>query len=399
VREALLVLWNQKLRTGLTLLGIMIGVGSVVGMVSIISGLNRSMARQIASLGTGVLYVSKYEAQVQFGPSHRERRPDITWDEARAIDQLAEAVEWVSPQVERYLGVEFRDNATKTMTIIGATEAFLACNGYDVARGRFFTETEMLGRQRLAVLGESVRENLFPSGGGLGEWVRIGNKSYRVVGFLEPKGSFLGSSLDDVVAVPLPFLTFRSRDGQGVDYIVVRPESPEAADEARDQVKGILRRLRGLRPDEEDTFGVTSQERLLELYHQITSGFYMVMVVISAIGLLVGGIGVMNMMLVAVGERTREIGLRRALGAKARDIMGQFLTEASTITLAGGTAGILLGVLLAGAVHLFTRLPFAVPAGVVVAALAVSVGVGLVFGLYPAYRASRLDPIEALRYE
>ncbi|MBD3235240.1 MAG: FtsX-like permease family protein [Candidatus Eisenbacteria bacterium] len=399
VREALLVLWSQKLRSVLTLLGIMIGVGTVVGMVAIISGLNRSMAQQIASLGTGVLYVSKHEAQVQLGPTQRERRPDLTLSEAGAIRRHAPAVKWVSPQVDRMEAVEFRGERTRTLGVSGATAAYLPCNGYDVAQGRFLSPQDIVSRERVVVLGDGVREVLFPWGGGLGAWVRVGERSYRVIGFLEPKGSFLGQSLDDLAVVPLPFFVETTRYGESIDYIIIRPRSPELADAARDQVTEILRRLRGLRPNEPNNFGITSQERLMELYHQITSGFYMAMVVISAIGLLVGGIGVMNMMLVAVGERTREIGVRRAVGARGRDIMGQFLTESAALTLLGGAAGIVLGFALALGVHLGTKLPFALPWAIVAAALIVSTGTGIIFGLYPAYRASRLNPIDALHYE
>jgi putative ABC transport system permease protein len=399
VREAVLVLWSQKLRTALTLLGIMIGVGTVVGMVSVIAGLNRSMARQVASLGSGILYVSKYEASIQIGPRVRERRPDLTLAEARAIAEGAPAVRWVSPQIERPYRVEFRGTRTRMISVTAATEAFLPCSGYEVAEGRFLTAQDVRGREPVVVLGDAIREALFPWGGGLGQWVRIGNRSFRVVGFLAPKGSFLGNSLDEVAVVPLPFFLERTRYGESVDYLVVQPVRPEAADEAKDQITEILRRVRGLRPDQPDNFGITTQAGLMELYRQLTQGFYMAMVLISAIGLLVGGIGVMNMMLVAVGERTREIGVRRAVGARALDILGQFLTESATVTLVGGAAGVFLGVLLAMVAHLAGNLPFAVPPGIVVAALAVSTGVGLVFGLYPAVRASRQDPIEALHYE
>ncbi|MCA9729322.1 MAG: FtsX-like permease family protein, partial [Candidatus Eisenbacteria bacterium] len=221
----------------------------------------------------------------------------------------------------------------------------------------------------------------------------------QVVGVLAEKGRFLGQNMDDLVAAPLPVVAQKVGYGESVDYFTIRPYGPSYTESAREEITELLRRRRGVRADQENDFGITSQENLLELYRKVTGAVYLLTLVISSIGLLVGGIGVMNMMLVSVKERTREIGLRAALGARRRDILGQFLIEAIALTGVGGLVGMALGFGLAGLVRLTAGLRMAVtPLGIGIALL-LSVGVGVFFGIYPAHRASRLDPIEALRHE
>jgi putative ABC transport system permease protein len=220
-----------------------------------------------------------------------------------------------------------------------------------------------------------------------------------VIGVLGSRGQFFGQKQDEVVVIPLPRMGRQQGYGRSVDHIVAAAKSPALAETAREQIEELLRRRRGVRADQENDFGVTSQENLLKIYDQITGGFYLVMILISSIGLMVGGIGVMNMMLVSVRERTREIGLRMAVGCRRRDLLGQFLVEASVLTGVGGIIGIIVGQLLALGLSLVLPIPAGVNVPWVLIAVAVSASIGLFFGMYPAWRASRLDPVEALRYE
>ncbi|MBD3162017.1 MAG: FtsX-like permease family protein, partial [Candidatus Eisenbacteria bacterium] len=332
VRMALFTLWSQKLRSGLTLLGVIIGVATVIAMVSMIQGANRSMADQIGTLGSGVLYISKHEAGIQVGRSDRRPREDITIDDAHAIEEHCPAVAHVSPEIRAMWKVSYGRQETKSIGVIGASEPFFDANNWTIAQGRPLTREEVRHRAPVALLGASVAAELFPTGGGLGTRVRIGPESYQVIGILEEKGSFLGQDQDDLAVIPLTRMAQALGYGSSVDYIVAAPPDPGRADAAREQIEELLRRRRGVRADEENDFGITSQENLLEIYDQVTQGFYLVMVLISSIGLMVGGIGVMNMMLVSVRERTREIGLRMALGSRRRDLMAQFLVEAAVLT-------------------------------------------------------------------
>jgi len=399
VRMALSTLWSQKLRSGLTLLGIIIGVSTVIAMVSMIQGANRSMARQIGTLGSGILFISKWEAGIHVGRIDRKPRKDITVDDADAIAASCPAVAYVSPEIGDNGKVSFGRNETKTITIIGATDRFLAANNWSVQTGRPLSEDDVRHRTLVCLLGATIAEELFPTGGAVGSTVRVAGERYRVVGVLGSKGKFLGQDQDQLVLVPLTRLSRKLGYGSSVDYIVAAARSPAHAEEAREQVEELLRRRRGVRANEENDFGITSQENLLQIYDQVTKGFYLVMLLISSIGLMVGGIGVMNMMLVSVRERTREIGLRMAIGCRRRDLMAQFLIEASVLTGAGGILGIVLGQGLALLLSLFLPVPAAVSIPWVIVSVAVSGSIGLFFGLYPAWRASRLDPVEALRYE
>lgn len=398
VRMALDSLMTTKLRSMLTLLGLMIGVGTVIAMLAIISGLNQSMKKQIASLGSGTLYVSKHEAGIHFGGQVKPRK-DLTMADALAVAAQCPSVAAVSPEIGDGGYLEAGGVKTSRINVYGAAPSFSDVNEWYPEQGRFLTPDDLNRRARVCVLGQGPADVLFPAGGALGQWVDLDGTSYQVIGILSTKGKFLGQNMDDVVLVPFPVLSRLRQYGESIDYMSVRPISPQHVADATDEITELLRRRRGVRADRPDDFGITSQALLLDLYHRITGAFYLVTILLSSIGLLVGGIGVMNMMFVSVKERTREIGVRSALGARRRDIMGQFLTEAVTLTLVGGLLGIGLGYLLAGIVSLAFHLPLAVSPGGISLALGISGSVGIFFGWYPAFRASRLDPVEALRYE
>ncbi len=399
VRMALTTLWSQKLRSGLTLLGVIIGVATVIAMVSLIQGLNGSIARQIGALGSGVLYISKHEAGIHIGERDRKVRKDLTKDDAAAIARLCPAVATVSPEVWQGRRISYGRLETRNIGIVGGTEDFFATNNWSIGEGRPLSADDVRHSSAFCVLGTAVTDQLFPSGGAIGARVRVGSDVYVVIGVLASRGKFLGQNQDEIAVVPLARLARSRGYGNAVDHIVAAARSPALAEAASEQIEELLRRRRGVRSEQENDFGITSQENLLQIYKQITQGFFLVMVLISSIGLMVGGIGVMNMMLVSVRERTREIGLRMAVGCRRRDLLAQFLVEASVLTGCGGVIGIALGQLFA----LLLSLVLPVPAGVslpwVVVAVAVSASIGLFFGIYPAWRASRLDPVEALRYE
>ncbi|MDM7915703.1 MAG: ABC transporter permease [Candidatus Eisenbacteria bacterium] len=400
VRMALGTLWSQKLRSGLTLLGIIIGVATVIAMVSMIQGLNRSMARQIGSLGSGVLYITKHEAGIHIGGmEERKPRKDLTVQDAAAIEELCPAIEAVSAEIWDRRKLAFGAVETKSIGVVGATEDYFLVNNRTVDSGRPITDEDVRHGGAVCILGTAVEDLLFPSGGALGSRIRVGDESAIVIGILNERGKFLGENNDELVLMPLTRLSRKLGYGNSVDYMIAAPKSPAVADAAREQVEELLRRRRGVKSNEENDFGITSQENLLQIYKQVTQGFYLVMILISSIGLMVGGIGVMNMMLVSVKERTREIGLRMAVGCRRRDLMGQFLVEAAVLTGAGGVIGIVVGQALAFGVSLAFPVPAAVSVPWMLIAVAVSASIGLFFGLYPAWRASRLDPVEALRYE
>lgn len=393
---------QNKLRSFLTILGVMIGVASVIGMVSIIQGLNDSMASQIESLGSNVIYVAKYEPGIQMGhrPESERNRPDITYDDAMAIAQLCSAVDGVAPQNFRpgAVTIKYNNREASRTRMFGTTTDYPSVNSQIVGRGRFFTESEDGYRAFVCVLGSDPAEALFASTDPIGREVLILNHRFTVVGVMEKQEGFLGDNPNNFVI--LPFGTFmKLHPEEKALWLAVQAVSSGAMPLAIDQVTQVMRRRHGLRYDKENDFAVFNQQNLMRIYEQITQGVYLVMVVISSIGLMVGGVGVMNIMLVSVTERTREIGVRKAIGARRKNIVWQFLVEAMTLSGLGGVLGILLGLGLGALVDLVTPLPASVSVPWIVLGFSVGVGVGLIFGIYPAYRAAKVDPIVSLRYE
>jgi len=399
----------NKVRSMLTVLGVIIGVSAVIAMVSLIQGLNRSMARQIQSFGSHTIYIRKWKPTITFGdfPDSLRNRRAFTLTDREAILARCPAVRAVAPLnfLHQPQPIHFLRKSTRPTFVIGTDQAYQETNAYDVRAGRFFTQAEVDHRSQVCVMGPETLETLFPHQGAVGQVIHIGRVPFIVVGELEPRGRFLGFNLDEIVMVPHTTLrkyfptdrsSFLKRDEVILNAVA---RSPELMDQAIAEITETLRLRRGLKADRPNDFAVLTDDSLLDLYHQVTGGFYVVMIAVAFVSLLVGGIGVMNIMLVSVTERTREIGLRKAIGAKRSSILWQFLAEAMALTAAGGAIGILVGVGIAKLADALTPLPSAVPLWSVAAGLGFSCGVGLFFGMYPAIRASRLDPVEALRWE
>jgi putative ABC transport system permease protein len=410
-RMALRSLRTNRMRSGLTLIGVLIGVATVVAMASIIQGFNRTVAESINSFGSHSIYVRKLKPDLFLGgfPDSIRHRPAFTPEDAQAIRRLCPDVREVS--VIGFIDavtLKRRNRVSKGVQVIGADPQVQVVNVYDPWLGRFFTEEEVAHRAQVVVLGRDVREALFSGGDPIGQTVHIDRVPFRVIGELEPKGKSLFFNPDEIITIPYTTLTkfFPPAEDapffvpkRGEYYLNAVAVSPERTGAAVDEIREVLRRRRRVPAQAADNFAVFTEESLSDLYEQLTGATYLVMILISSIALLVGGIGVMNIMLVAVTERTREIGLRKAVGAPRATILLQFLFEAATLTAIGGLIGLGLGAGVAQAVRVTTGLPAYTPWWSVIVAFVFSIAVGVFFGLYPALRASRLDAVEALRWE
>jgi putative ABC transport system permease protein len=403
VREAvgmgLQAIVAYKLRAGLTILGVVMGIMTVTGMSSIVAGLNASMAKQIENLGSSVVFVRPWGPGENLTGEERRRRRGLSENEVRAILEHCPSVKEISPmEILRYDTIKTGSAKVQSATLLGTTESFSTVHDLYVDKGRFMSGMDVSRGTRVAVIGYDVAESLYGPRDPIDKEMMIDGLRFNVIGVLERRGKFLGQNRDNDILIPLgslgkrdPFFNFLVAD--------LKPVSTDKMDDAVEEVRSVLRRQRKLKYLAKDNFMIFTQDTLTNLYNQITGGIYMVMIAISSIGLLVGGVGVMNIMLVSVTERTREIGVRKALGATRRDIMTQFLTEAMTLTGVGGILGILIGGGLATLVNAFSPFPAVMQTTWVAIAFGVAIATGLTFGLWPAAKAARLDPIEALRYE
>jgi putative ABC transport system permease protein len=415
---ALETLRTNALRSALTILGVVIGITAIVGMTSLIRGFDESLRDSIRQLGPDTIFVTKFSGVSVVGGrdvAELRRRRNLTVDDARAIETLAPSVR----QVDVLLGggneirerVHYRGDRTSPVSIMGSTEAFAEVNFVRVALGRFFTRSEVDRRRRVVVLGQTAYRALFePSGlDPIGKIVRIGAIQHTVVGVLDERPSMGGfnTGQDDFVVIPqtthqVLFGTQAQRSVRGQEgsaTIIVVPYADAPRGQALREVEEILRIRRGLLLDEPNDFDLLTQDAALRVWDQVSQATFLALVVISSIALMVGGIGVMAIMMISVTERTREIGVRKALGARRREILVQFLAEAATLTLVGGVLGVVLGSAIGIGVNLLTGFPVSLPWWSYALGLGFSASVGIFFGMVPAVRASRLDPIEALRHE
>ena len=394
---ALSAIFAYKLRAGLTILGVVMGIMTVTGMSSIVAGLNASMASQIEGLGSSTVFIRPFGPGENLSRAERRRRKGLSRKEIEALEELPLLAGVCAIELVRADLIKYGRQRLSSAQTLGTNEAFESVHDSFVSRGRFITRADTTRRNRVVVIGPDIVDALFPFLDPLDKELNIDGRRFRVIGVLEGKGKFLGQSRDNYVLVPLGTLQRTAF----LDTLVadVKVVSPEKLNEAVDSVIETLRRERKLGFLEDNNFVIFTQDTLTDLYGQITGGIYAVMIAISSIGLMVGGVGVMNIMLVSVTERTREIGVRKALGAKRRDILWQFLTEAMTLTGVGGLLGIAMGGAIAALVNAFSPFPAVLQPTWVALAFGTSMAVGLVFGMWPAAKASRLDPIEALRYE
>ncbi|MBL7191140.1 ABC transporter permease [bacterium] len=393
---ALQALRANPVRSALTTLGIIIGVLTVILMITIVQGLNESFKRQISFIGSGLLYVDKMPwIQMEDYFVYRNR-PDITLNDYQALKDNVSLAETVCIDMETSKSFSYRENRLKRVSLVGTEVDYLQVMTTFPKYGRFLNETDVAHNRQVVVIGSDVAEELFKKVNPIGRRVSISGNKFRVIGVLEEQGSVFGQSLDTQAIIP--YGAFRKNFGRHHwTSIIVKAKNPDNLEDLKYELTGIMRRARSLLPNQEDNFSINQQSMLMNLYKQLTSGVYAVGIVIGGISLIVGGIGIMNIMLVSVTERTREIGIRKAIGANRFNIMWQFLVEAAVICSIGGSFGVALAYGISKIINTF--LPASMPIWVAVLGVGFSALVGIFFGLWPAAKAAKLNPIEALRYE
>jgi putative ABC transport system permease protein len=401
---ALATLRANPTRSFLTLLGIVIGAATVVAMMSLTEGLRNKVQTDLSFLGAGHFNVTKFP---NFGGPSTDwgkyrRRKDLTLEQGRAIEDNCPHVERVSPKkwAAEPEKVSTQERSTRpTVRIVGTTPGFEQMNGYPVGDGRFLTDIDVSLARRVADIGADVADVLFPGRDPVGEKIRIRSGTFTVIGVLARKGSDIGGgSQDSIVVVPLS--TFSDVFGKNFELVLgVKAVSPEVEKTAQDEAVAQLRRMRRVPAGEENDFEIYGNDSMGEMFDKLATTIGVATFGVCALALLVGGIGIMNIMLVSVVERTREIGIRKALGARRRRVLSQFVVEAIALSLVGGVIGVALGCSVAVGAREIYGVPASIPAWAVALAMGSATGCGLLFGIYPAVRASRLDPVEAMRAE
>ncbi|MDX2043079.1 MAG: ABC transporter permease [Acidobacteriota bacterium] len=408
LKMAMDTLRMNKMRSFLTVLGVVIGVWTVMAIASIISGIDYAVTKQIESIGTNSIFVTKFERGVRFGPptrSERMRKP-LTYDDAIAVGQLP-TVSLAVPLLNitndyfgRKLEVKGGGKQSAAVVLNGVTSDYEQAGIWIVSSGRFFTKQEDDSRDEVCVIGSSVAEQYFPMMNPLDKNLTIGGREFRVVGVMEKREQLFGGgegSNDSNNIIYMPFNVALKLKPRAEDIYLTVIAKPGMLVRAVDDVTNTLRIRRQVPFDAPNNFGIATADQMIQTFRSITFGVAIAMIAISSVGLMVGGIGVMNIMLVSVTERTREIGIRKAIGGRRRDILWQFLIEAMTLTGMGGLIGLGIGWLTTLLIRLVV--PSYVPLWAPIAGFVSSVGIGLIFGLWPAWKAARLDPIVALRYE
>ena len=402
IKIALQSLWANKLRSVLTLLGVVIGVAAVIAVVTFVAGINGYVATKIFNLGADVFIVFKV-SPVTTNIDHLldgEKRKDLTMDDYQAVLEACKHCEWVGAALRNDIGkVRYAEQSINDTIVRGVTPSMVPILDIDLTTGRMLNETDVNTNAAVAVVGPDIVDNLMPGADPIGKEIRVDGWIYRIIGVGKPKGKTLGQSMDNYALIPIT--AFQKQNGAHTSIRISGKASASGAGfaEAMDETRAILRARRHDRPGQEDSFDIETNDSLLSIWSNFSQTFFFAMIGIAAISLVVGGIVILNIMLVSVTERTREIGVRKAMGARRNDILLQFLIESVILALAGGAIGVLFGISIALGVTGLIGMPSAIKLWAVLAGVGVAAAVGIFFGVYPARRAALLDPIAALRFE
>lgn len=393
-------IWSHKLRSFLTLLGVIFGVATVIVVVSLIEGFNKYVDEKIANIGTNAFSVQKFSiedfASLESYESARKRNKDVRLDDLYALRERGGVIKEVGAQEQEMCELKYGTQSLYGVSLLAITSNMVDIQNKDIAEGRSFNPPEEMSYRTVCFIGADIAERYFPTKSPIGEKIKIDGRPFEILGVAEATGSVFGQSRDKFVSIPLT--TFMNIYGsrRSIQLFVVST-SPETYNDAIDEARVVMRTRRKLAPSEKDNFGIITPSAVNDLREKIFGTIQMVAVGVTSIALVVGGIVIMNIMLVSVTERTKEIGIRKSLGARRRDIIKQFLAESTALSLIGGAIGVSIAYALSKLVSTLTPIPTALPLVAVAAALLVSGGVGIIAGVYPAWRAARLDPIVALR--
>ena len=402
LREGLGISWGairaNKLRSVLTTLGIVIGIVTVTLMGTAIAGLDSAFVKSISFLGADVLYVSRTDWFVDSRAEWQkmQRRPEITLAQIESLKEKFTLARAIAPEAGTRQNIQYNKRSAAQVDVVGTTDQFPFTSEVSTTEGRFFSESESKNGRTVCVIGSQVATNLFPTESPLGKKVTVGRRPFEVVGVLDKQGTFLGQSLDNQVIIPLTQLNIAF--GNDHEYSIrVKVANVADVENARDELRSVMRVVRRLAPKDDDDFAINQQDQILTVFHRVAGTIAAIGLFITGLSLFVGGVGIMNIMFVSVAERTREIGVRKAIGAKRRTILLQFLMEAATICLIGGVIGVGIAWLATLLVQKF--MPATMSPMIVAVSLLVSLLTGVVSGFLPAWRAARMNPVDALRNE